>query len=136
MIYERTHLFSTDIQLQPLWITIPAGNVKIIATDPNPWPNEGIMGYIPAGTSQIFDVGTFEIAKYPITNGQYGKFIVAGGYDQRQWWTDEGWQAKEQNHWVVPLNWHAPRWKTESSNCWRLVVRSGCILPVVEPFNG
>ncbi|MBC7811168.1 MAG: SUMF1/EgtB/PvdO family nonheme iron enzyme, partial [Burkholderiales bacterium] len=37
---------------------------------------------------------SYSIAKYPITNAQYAKFIEAGGYDQREWWTDEGWDAK------------------------------------------
>ncbi len=39
---------------------------------------------------------TFWIAKYPVTNAQYAKFIDAGGYGQRRWWTDEGWQWREE----------------------------------------
>ncbi len=38
----------------------------------------------------------YSISKYPITNAQYAKFMEAGGYDQQQWWTDAGWQAKQQ----------------------------------------
>lgn len=36
----------------------------------------------------------YSIAKYPITNAQYARFIEAGGYDRRNWWTDAGWEAK------------------------------------------
>ncbi len=36
----------------------------------------------------------YSIGKYPLTNAQYALFIEAGGYDQRQWWTDAGWDAK------------------------------------------
>ncbi len=103
---------STELLPQPFaWKTVSAGNVKLIMRDAKFWWNGKVWeSYIPAGTSQVFDVGTFEIAKYPITNAQYGKFIEAGGYDQRQWWTDEGWQAKEQNHWVEPLYWLDSKW--------------------------
>ncbi|HEY4691155.1 MAG TPA: SUMF1/EgtB/PvdO family nonheme iron enzyme [Anaerolineae bacterium] len=31
------------------------------------------------------------IAKYPVTNLQYARFIAAGGYDDKQWWSEEGW---------------------------------------------
>ena len=64
----------------------------------------------------------YSIAKYPITNAQYAKFIEAGGYDQRQWWTDAGWDAKEQGlalDWstgkgVPTTTWTAPRYWEDS----------------------
>jgi len=33
----------------------------------------------------------FAIAKYPVTNLQYKRFIDAGGYEQKEFWSDEGW---------------------------------------------
>lgn len=44
----------------------------------------------------------YHIAKYPVTNAQYAKFIDTEGYNQRQWWTDAGWEAKEQG---LTLDW-------------------------------
>jgi formylglycine-generating enzyme required for sulfatase activity len=38
----------------------------------------------------------YSISKYPITNAQFAEFVQAGGYQQRQWWTQAGWEAKEQ----------------------------------------
>jgi formylglycine-generating enzyme required for sulfatase activity/energy-coupling factor transporter ATP-binding protein EcfA2 len=37
--------------------------------------------------------GGFYIAKYPVTNHQFARFIDAGGYEERgrRWWSDEGW---------------------------------------------
>jgi formylglycine-generating enzyme required for sulfatase activity len=102
---------STSFETLPqpfAWLTIPAGKVKIISIISK--EGRGDDNYIPKGTSQIFDVPAFEIAKYPITNAQYGKFIEANGYRQRQWWTDAGWHENEQLHWTEPLFWQDAKW--------------------------
>jgi len=36
-------------------------------------------------------VADFCIGKYPVTNGQYGCFVEAGGYDERRYWIEAGW---------------------------------------------
>lgn len=66
----------------------------------------------------------FTVAKYPVTNAQFTKFIEAGGYSERRWWTDAGWEAKlkgwewdrkrskvsETGHpWVQPLDWSSDK---------------------------
>ena len=33
----------------------------------------------------------FWIGRYPVTNQQFAAFIAAGGYDDQQWWSNEGW---------------------------------------------
>ncbi|NNJ11962.1 SUMF1/EgtB/PvdO family nonheme iron enzyme [Chloroflexales bacterium ZM16-3] len=37
----------------------------------------------------------FKIARFPVTNAEYAAFIAAGGYQERSWWTDEGWRYIE-----------------------------------------
>lgn len=65
----------------------------------------------------------YSIAKYPLTNAQYAPFVERGGYDQRQWWTDAGWEAKQQGLVLdymkgegVPTDepWTAPRFWNDS----------------------
>jgi len=52
------------------------------------------------------------MAKYPVTNAQFAKFIEAGGYNQRKWWTPEGWKYRKKG-------WHFDgRWKP-SGEPWR-----------------
>lgn len=38
----------------------------------------------------------YRIAKYPVTNAQFTKFIEAGGYNTEHWWTKQGWQQKQE----------------------------------------
>jgi hypothetical protein len=35
------------------------------------------------------------IAKYPVTNSQFKHFMDAGGYDDQQWWSAEGWSWRQ-----------------------------------------
>jgi formylglycine-generating enzyme required for sulfatase activity len=33
---------------------------------------------------------SFQIARFPVTNAEYDRFIDAGGYTQQEWWTEQG----------------------------------------------
>src|SRR5574341_72261 len=37
-------------------------------------------------------LSAYLIDKYPVTNAQYKKFIESGGYSQKAFWSDAGWQ--------------------------------------------
>src|SRR6476619_6993155 len=41
------------------------------------------------------DVAAFRIARRPVTNGTWMHFAEGGGYERREWWSDEGWAWKE-----------------------------------------
>ncbi len=53
------------------------------------------------------DVRAFEIARYPITNATYLTFAEGGGYERREWWSDEGWHWKEEYDITRPGCWTA-----------------------------
>ena len=40
-------------------------------------------------------VGAFRIARRPVTNATWLHFTEGGGYQRREWWSDEGWAWKE-----------------------------------------
>lgn len=86
------------------WIEIPAGRVTLVTK--KGWAKN----YIPEGKSKTFDVPAFAIAKYPLTNAQYAKFIEAGGYGEKKWWTAEGWQQREKHGWTEPRYWQDDQW--------------------------
>ncbi len=35
------------------------------------------------------------IARYPVTNAQYARFVNDGGYDNRDWWSEQGWAWRQ-----------------------------------------
>lgn len=68
----------------------------------------------------------FAIAKYPVTNLQYRRFVDVGGYKNREFWSEEGWagrtgewDSKAENYWLAqrhtekrnePFFWHDAKW--------------------------
>lgn len=52
----------------------------------------------------------YSIAKYPVTNAQFAKFIEAGGYSTERWWTKQGWQQREKDSWTEPRYWTDSKW--------------------------
>jgi len=50
----------------------------------------------------------FFISRYPVTNAQYRRFVKAGGYEEREYWSDEGWQWKQKEGWTEPWLWGDP----------------------------
>lgn len=62
----------------------------------------------------------YSIGKYPVTNAQFAKFVEADGYNNKAWWTEEGWQ-KCQEGWhydggwkVSGMSWTQPRYWQDS----------------------
>jgi iron(II)-dependent oxidoreductase len=50
-------------------------------------------------------VGAFRITRTPITNASFLRFVEGGGYERREWWSDEGWAWKEEHDITHPLGW-------------------------------
>lgn len=56
-------------------------------------------------------LNSYWIDRYPVTCGQYARFMTAGGYQKRQYWSEAGWQWLEQNPVSQPLYWsNSPDW--------------------------
>jgi gamma-glutamyl hercynylcysteine S-oxide synthase len=50
-------------------------------------------------------VSAFDIDRWPVTNGEFSNFIEHGGYDEARWWSQEGWQWRQQQEVNHPLYW-------------------------------
>jgi formylglycine-generating enzyme required for sulfatase activity/class 3 adenylate cyclase len=95
-----------------LRIRIAAGDVLGYLGD----PRLGEMVVIPAGKflmgegreqHELF-LPDYQLCKYPVTNAEYARFIEAGGYQEKSWWTEAGWQeiGQKQNE---PRFWQDAR---------------------------
>jgi iron(II)-dependent oxidoreductase len=51
------------------------------------------------------DVRAYLIGRTPITNATYLTFVEGGGYERREWWSDEGWSWKEDYDITRPQSW-------------------------------
>jgi 5-histidylcysteine sulfoxide synthase/putative 4-mercaptohistidine N1-methyltranferase len=51
------------------------------------------------------EVPDFRAARYLTSNREFLAFVVAGGYRERQWWSEEGWQWREFKQAGHPLFW-------------------------------
>lgn len=87
---------SADLLPQPFaWIEIPDGR--------------GTMQASGDVTLQI-PTERYWMAKYPVTNAQFAKFIAADGYSTERWWTEAGWQRRQNEGWTEPRYWGDSQW--------------------------
>ncbi|MGH2876025.1 MAG: SUMF1/EgtB/PvdO family nonheme iron enzyme [Solirubrobacteraceae bacterium] len=72
---------------QDAWIALPAGTFAIGAAD------EG-FAYDNERPRHTVELPAFQIARRPATNASWMRFSEGGGYERREWWSDEGWAWK------------------------------------------
>jgi gamma-glutamyl hercynylcysteine S-oxide synthase len=71
------------------WIDVPGGRCSIGA-------GEDGFAYDNERPRHEIDLEPFQIAARPVTNGSWRHFSEGGGYERREWWSDEGWAWKEE----------------------------------------
>jgi len=87
-------------------IDVPAGAFEMGApSGPFAYDNER-----PRHTART---GSFEIGRFPVTNGEFLEFVAGGGYDDPALWTTAGWSWKEEAGVAVPRYWR-PKGQGES----------------------
>jgi iron(II)-dependent oxidoreductase len=88
---------------RPVQVIIPVG-VATLGQSRRPdafgWDNEF--------DAQRIDVPVFSIGAFPVTNGEYLKFVQAGGYRESRYWESQDWEWKCNNGIEYPGFWIAP----------------------------
>ncbi|SMD23136.1 ergothioneine biosynthesis protein EgtB [Lentzea albidocapillata] len=77
---------------------IPGGPFEMGTSD-EPWALDNER------PAHAVHVDSFFIDTTPVTNGEYAEFILAGGYDDRRLWTDDGWEHRTNAKLVAPRFW-------------------------------
>jgi formylglycine-generating enzyme required for sulfatase activity len=84
------------------WIPIPAGEFRMGSQKDDPHaPNYDEQMYDEdEGPVHTVRLDAYEMARYPVTVGEYAHFVDQDGYRQRQWWEAGGF-----GQWESPDNW-------------------------------
>jgi len=82
------------------WIDVPAGRFGLGA------PAAG-FAFDNERPRHVVKLPAFRIARRPICNGTWMHFCEGGGYERREWWSDEGWAWKEEYDITHPEGWTA-----------------------------
>lgn len=122
--HERIHLETSSVLIRqlpldqvvqlPFWaicpesgeppsnrlLDVPGGTVVLGKPKDHPlygWDNE--YG------SRVVEVAPFKAAQYLVSNREYQAFVAAGGYTERRWWSEEGWNWRVFRQAEYPLFW-------------------------------
>ena len=83
-------------------VLVPAGRFVLgVDAEQEPWSLDNER---PAHT---VDLPAFRIARVPVTNAEWQRFVDAGGYDEPVWWSPRGWQHRLEAGLERPQSWSA-----------------------------
>jgi iron(II)-dependent oxidoreductase len=72
------------------WVELPRASFAMGA------PPEG-FAYDNERPRHTVALPAFAIARHPVSNASWLSFSEGGGYERREWWSDEGWAWKEEH---------------------------------------
>lgn len=93
---ERYFLSLTD-KLEAKMVQIPAGEFILGNNSLEAQDNE-------RKAHKVY-LDSYWLDAYPVTCYQYGQFITNNGYQNREFWSEEGWQWLQENPVSYPLYW-------------------------------
>ena len=133
--HERIHLETSSVLIRELppeyvkepdvwpdWLTAPAAQnyepmegadystnellevapTRVSLGKPHGWPTFGWDNEY--GQDQR-EVNAFRASKFLISNGEYLRFVKAGGYEQRRYWSESGWGWRQFRNVKWPTFW-------------------------------
>ncbi len=65
---------------------------------------------------RIVRIPAYKIGRYEVTRLEYAAFLHDGGYENRSYWSDKGWAAKERYGWQCPRTWFDDRYVLIAGN--------------------
>lgn len=74
--------------LLPPFVTIPAGQYPV-GVDIGLVPESDRQYFKDAAPAQVTIASAFDIAQFPVTNAEWRRFMMGGGYDDVRWWQSD-----------------------------------------------
>lgn len=98
-IYQKDTNLLDDTNTDEGWLSIAEGNYEIGYAD------DGFYFDNEKGRHTVH-LDSYQIARGLVTNAEYIEFIDAGGYENFQYWLDDGWSWLDTQQIKHPLYWH------------------------------
>jgi formylglycine-generating enzyme required for sulfatase activity len=73
-------------------------------------PNRDLLAEVHEKPQRHVTLSAFWIDVYPVTNARFDLFLSAGGYDDPQWWSSDGWAWKSRRRIGRPTLWGQAGW--------------------------
>src|SRR6185436_1138604 len=96
-----------EVQATTSFVPIPAGRFRMGSHDRHGYDNEKMAHEV--------QVGAFEMARTPVTAGDWLRFMRDGGYERRELWSEQGWgwrnseNATRPEYWLDERSYAGPR---------------------------
>ncbi len=98
-VYDSENTFSSIQNQNSGWIPMDEGVYEV------GFEGEGFHFDNELGRHKTY-IQSFEINQALVTNGEFLEFIESGGYQNFNFWLDEGWNWLKNNSITTPLYWH------------------------------
>jgi gamma-glutamyl hercynylcysteine S-oxide synthase len=72
------------------WVRVPAGTFSMGA-------DGECFAYDNERPLHTVELAAYAIARRPVSNASWMRFSEGGGYERREWWSDEGWAWKQEH---------------------------------------
>jgi iron(II)-dependent oxidoreductase len=89
---------------EPETVCVPAGRYPVGSDAHRPYDNEHSRHEV--------DLAAFEIDRFPVSNGDFLRFLEAGGYASEELWSPDGWEWR----WMFDIN--APEYWSAENGHW------------------
>ena len=86
---DGSHELALEPGAESSWVELPSASFAMGASP------EG-FAYDNERPQHTVRLPAFDIARHPVSNASWLSFSEGGGYERREWWSDEGWAWKEE----------------------------------------
>lgn len=114
--YARPEGIQTQVAGGPLPgdVEIPGGTFLLGAAPDEPFVFDNEKWAHPV------EIQPFRVARAAVTQAEFSRFVDAGGYHRREFWTDDGWQWRDKAQAEHPVYWKKEKdgWQRRDFHRW------------------